>query len=52
MTMSCSLVFFYVLPRHMNIMTDKGFNIFHEWAARCVHLFPQEGTVKWTHLAA
>ena len=29
---------FYVLPRHTNIMTDKGFNLF----ARCVHLFPQE----------
>ena len=23
-------------------MTDKGFNIFDECAARCVHLFPQE----------
>ena len=35
-------------------MTDKGFNIFDECAARCVHLFPQkksapllpDGTVK------
>ena len=23
-------------------MTDKGFNLFDECAARCVHLFPQE----------
>ena len=23
-------------------MTDKGFNIFDECAARCIHLFPQE----------
>ena len=23
-------------------MTDKGFNIFDECAARCEHLFPQE----------
>ena len=23
-------------------MTDKVFNLFHEYAARCVHLFPQE----------
>ena len=23
-------------------MTDKGFNLFDEYAARCVHLFPQE----------
>ena len=32
--------FFYVLPRHTNILTDKGFNLFD--AAICVHLFPQE----------
>ena len=23
-------------------MTDKGFNLFDEYAARCAHLFPQE----------
>ena len=23
-------------------MTDKGFNLFDECTARCVHLFPQE----------
>ena len=23
-------------------MTDKGFNLFDECAARCIHLFPQE----------
>ena len=34
--------FCYVLLRHANIMTDKGFNIFIECAARCVHLFPEE----------
>ena len=33
---------FYVLPRNNNIMTDKGFNLFDECAARCAHLFPQE----------
>ena len=51
--------FFYLLPRHTNVMTDNGFNIFYECAARCVHLPPQkegapllEGTLKCTHLAA
>ena len=34
--------FFNVLPRHTNIMTDKGLNLFNECAAKCVHLFPQE----------
>ena len=50
---------FYVLPRHTNIMTDKGFHPFDECAAKCVHLLsrmrsapPPEGTVKYTHLAA
>ena len=33
---------FYVLPRHTNIMTDKGFNLFDECAARCIHLLPPE----------
>ena len=52
MTKQFILIFvFYVLPTHTNIMTDKGFNLFDECAARCVHLFP-EGTVKCTHLAA
>ena len=49
---------FYVLSRHANIMTDKGFNLFYECAARCVHLFQQEEectsfswvTVKCTYL--
>ena len=36
------ILVFYVLPTHTNIMTDKGFNLFDECAARCVHLFPQE----------
>ena len=36
-----AVLFFYVLPRHTNIMTDKGFNLFDECAARCVHLFLQ-----------
>ena len=31
--------FFYVLPRHTNKVTDKGFNLF---ASRFVHLSPQE----------
>ena len=35
-------LFFYVLPRHANIMMGKGSNIFDEWAARCLHLFQQE----------
>ena len=25
-----------------NIMAEKGFNLFDEYAARCVHLFPQK----------
>ena len=35
---------FFMYSRGMlaNIMTDKGFNLFDECAARCVHLFPQE----------
>ena len=52
--------FFFVLPRHTNIVTDKGSNFFDECAARYLHLFPQEeecayffwGTVVCTHLAA
>ena len=50
---------FYVLPRHTNIMTDKGFHPFDECAAKCVHLLPRmrsaplsEGTVKCTHQGA
>ena len=34
--------FLYILPRHTNIMTDKGFRFFDECADRRVHLFPQE----------
>ena len=37
----CSPVF-YVLVRHANIITDKGFNLLDECAPRCVDLFPQE----------
>ena len=29
-----AVLFFYVLPRHTNLMTDKGFNLFDECAAR------------------
>ena len=32
-----SLVCFEVLPRHSNIMVDKGFNLFYDCTARCVH---------------
>ena len=49
-----------VLSRLTSIMTDKGFNLFDECAARCVDLslgkkstpFLPEKTVKCTHLAA
>ena len=34
--------FFDVLPRYANIMTDKGFKLFDDCAARCVHLSPEE----------
>ena len=37
-----AVLIFYVLPRHTNMITDKGFNLFYEFAGRCVHLFPQE----------
>ena len=37
-----AVLFFYVLPRHTNTMTDKGFNIFDECAFRCVCISPQE----------
>ena len=30
--------FFYVLPRHTNIMAGKGVNLFDECAVRRVHL--------------
>ena len=33
---------FYVLPRHNNIMTDKGFIIFDDCGSRSVYLFPHE----------
>ena len=35
--------FFFVLPRHTNIMTDKMFNIFYECGARCAHLLRRRG---------
>ena len=31
---------FYVLPMHTTMMSEKGFNLFDECAARCVHLLP------------
>ena len=33
---------FYILPRHANIETNKGLNLFDEWSFRCVLLLPQE----------
>ena len=36
-----SLVF-YLLRRHINILTGKGFNVLNEYASRCVRLSPQE----------
>ena len=36
------VLFFYILPRHTNIMTGKGLNLFDECAARCVHLSQEE----------
>ena len=55
-----AVLFFDVLPSHTNIMTDKGFNLFDECAARCLHLslimksvpILPEGTVRFTHLAS
>ena len=29
-------------PCHNNIQTDKGLNVFDDYAAECVYLFPQE----------
>ena len=34
--------FLDALPRHTEIMTDKGFTICDECAAKFVHLYPQE----------
>ena len=31
-----------MLPRHTNIMRDKGFNLFDECASSCVYMSPQE----------
>ena len=36
------VLLFYVLPRHTNTLSDKGFNLFDECAPRYVHLLPQE----------
>ena len=33
---------FYVLPTPNNIITDKGFNLFDDCAARCAYIFPHE----------
>ena len=33
---------FLCIPKHTNIMADKGFTLFDECAARRVHLFPHE----------
>ena len=34
------ILVFYVLPRHTNRMTDKGFNLFDKCTSRYAHLFP------------
>ena len=54
-TVCLAVLFFHVLPRHTNIMADKGFNGFDVYicplrkkSAPCL----PEGTVKCTHLAA
>ena len=54
-----AVLFSYILPRHTNMMADKGFNVFDQCADRYVHLFLRknsaplfpEGTVRYTHLA-
>ena len=33
---------FYVLPRHTNLIWDKGFILFDECASRCVNLSPPD----------
>ena len=40
--LSCSFVFLAKLAWHTNIMAGKGFNLFDECSARCVHLYSQE----------
>ena len=37
-----AVLFFYVLTRHTNTLTDKGFNVFDGCASRCVNQSPQE----------
>ena len=37
-----AVLFFYVLPRHTDKMTDNRFNFFTECASRCVHFFHRE----------
>ena len=37
-----AVLFFYVLTRHTNTLTDKGFNVFDGCASRCVNHSPQE----------
>ena len=41
---SCFLMYY------LGIMTDEGFNIFYECAARCVHLFHQPLPLQWCDL--
>ena len=36
-----NLLFLCVTNMHINIMTDKGFNLFDECASRCVHAAQQ-----------
>ena len=42
MTVCLAALLSHVLPRHTNILTDKGFNLFDESAARAVLLSPLE----------
>ena len=46
-----AFLFFCVLSRHTNIMTGKGFNLFDECAAKCVHLVPEEEECSSSSLA-
>ena len=45
-----ALLFFYVIPRHTNIMIDKVFNLFDEPASTCVHLSPQEKELAYSDI--
>ena len=37
-----AVLFFYVLTRHTNTITDKGFSVFDGCTSRCVNQSPQE----------